>query len=113
MYFRSQKKSAGDISLSDCLETGKDGTALSVQDVVASDEDLFEDLAHREDVRKLHGAIRDCLTERERTVIELRFGIGGRRPQHQQQVAQQLGISRSYVSRIEKRALEKLRTALS
>lgn len=113
MYFRSQRKTAGDVSLSDYLETGKDGTALAVQDVVASEEDLFSDLAKKEDVRKLRAALDTCLTERERLVIRLRYGLGGIRPQRQQEVAAQLGISRSYVSRIEKHALEKLREALS
>ncbi len=113
MYFRSQKKTAGDISLSDTIETGKDGTSLSVQDVVASEEDLFEDLSRKEDARKLRGAIAACLTEREQEVIRLRYGLEGGVPQRQQDVAQRLGISRSYVSRIEKKALEKLRTELS
>ena len=113
MYFRSQKKSAGDVSLSDYLETGKDGTALSVQDVVASDEDLFADLAQKEDIRKLYGALDSCLSEREKRVITLRYGLGGGPPQKQQEVASRLGISRSYVSRIEKHALEKLRKELS
>ena len=112
MYFRSQRKTAGDVSLGDCIETGKDGASLSVQDVVASDEDLFEDLARKEETRKLHRAIADCLEEREQAVIRLRYGLGGRAPLRQQDVAARLGISRSYVSRIEKRALEKLRTAL-
>lgn len=112
MYFRGQKKSAGDISLSEYIETGKDGTSLSVQDVVASDEDLFEDLARREEAQKLHRAIDECLTEREREVVRLRYGLGGQPPRKQQLVAEQLGISRSYVSRIEKKALEKLRSEL-
>ncbi|MBR7009343.1 MAG: sigma-70 family RNA polymerase sigma factor [Oscillospiraceae bacterium] len=112
MYFRSQKKTAGDVSLSDTLETNKDGTALSVQDVVASDEDLFEDLARKEDARKLHRAVADCLSPREQELIRLRYGLGDTAPLRQQDVAQRLGISRSYVSRIEKKALEKLRHAL-
>lgn len=112
MYFRSQKKTAGDVSLSDTIETSKDGTSLSVQDVVASEEDLFEDLSRKEDARKLRRAISECLTSREQTVIRLRYGFDGLAPQRQQDVAARLGISRSYVSRIEKKALEKLRTAL-
>lgn len=112
MYFRSQRKTAGDISLSDTLETSKDGTSLSVQDVVASDEDLFEDLSRKEDARKLHNAIAACLTEREQAVIRLRYGLDGAAPLRQQDVAAQLKISRSYVSRIEKKALEKLRIEL-
>lgn len=113
MYFRSQRKTAGDVSLSDCLEAGKDGTALSVQDVVASDEDLFEDLSRKEASADLYRAIRSVLTPRERTVIVLRYGLGNHAPHRQQDVAAILGISRSYVSRIEKHALEKLKAELS
>ena len=112
MYFRSQKKTAGDVSLSDTIETGKDGTSLSVLDVVASDEDLFEDLSRKEEARKLRAAIDKCLTQREKAVIRLRYGLDGGTPFRQQDVASKLGISRSYVSRIEKRALEKLRREL-
>ena len=113
MYFRSQKKTAGDVSLSDYIETGKDGTSLSVQDVVASEEDLFDDLSRKEEARKLHTAIEKCLSEREKSVVRLRYGLSGELPYRQQDVAAMLGISRSYVSRIEKRALEKLKTELS
>ena len=112
MYFRSQKKTAGDVSLSDTIETGKDGTSLSVLDVVASDEDLFEDLSRKEEARKLRAAIDKCLTQREKAVIRLRYALDGGTPFRQQDVASKLGISRSYVSRIEKRALEKLRREL-
>ena len=112
MYFRSQKKTAGDVSLFDCIETGKDGTALSVQDVVASNEDLFEDLSRKEEARKLHAAIESCLSAREKEVVRLRYGLDGETPFRQQDVAARLGISRSYVSRIEKKALEKLRQEL-
>ena len=112
MYFRSQKKTAGDVSLSDTIETGKDGTSLSVLDVVASDEDLFEDLSRKEEARKLRAAIDKCLTQREKAVIRLRYRLDGGTPFRQQDVASKLGISRSYVSRIEKRALEKLRREL-
>lgn len=112
MYFRSQKKTAGDVSLSDYIETGKDGTSLSVQDVVASDEDLFEDLSKKEEARKLRAAIEKCLTQREKSVVRLRYGLDGGVPFRQQDVAAKLGISRSYVSRIEKKALEKLRQEL-
>lgn len=112
MYFRSQKKTAGDVSLSDYIETGKDGTSLSVQDVVASDEDLFEDLSRKEEARKLYSAIEKCLTQREKEVVRLRYGLDGEIPLRQQDVAARLGISRSYVSRIEKHALEKLRLEL-
>lgn len=112
MYFRSQKKSSQDVSLSDYIETGSDGTALSLLDVVSSDEDILEQVSTRELVGQMGEAMKKCLTEQERQVISLRYGLGDRRPARQREVAQILGISRSYVSRIEKKALEKLRYAL-
>ncbi len=112
MHFRAQKKSAQDVSLSDYIETGTDGAALSLMDVVSQDEDMLENLSHREDRKKVCQAVDRVLTEQERQVILLRYGLGGYAPQRQRDVALRLGISRSYVSRIEKRALEKLRDAL-
>jgi RNA polymerase sporulation-specific sigma factor len=112
MHFRAQKKSAQDVSLSDYIETGTDGAALSLMDVVSQDEDMLEKLSHREDRKKVCQAVDRVLTEQERQVILLRYGLGGYAPQRQRDVALRLGISRSYVSRIEKRALEKLRDAL-
>ena len=112
MYFRSQRKSAQDVSLSEYIETGKDGNALSLMEVVCSDEDLFDDLSNREMVGKLRRAMEQCLTERERSVLTLRYGLGGRQPLTQREIAASCGISRSYVSRIEKKALQKLETAL-
>ncbi len=112
MHFRSLKKTAGDVSLSDCIETGKDGTALSLLDVLCSDEDLFEDLSARQLNSKLYEAMDTVLTDRERLVITLRYGLGGRAPLTQREIAAQCGISRSYVSRIEKKALAALQTSL-
>ena len=112
MYFRGQRKTAGELSLSDTIETGKDGTSLSVQDVVADQADLFEDLSRKEEALRLRRAVERCLTRREQAVIRLRYGLEGGAPQRQQDVAARLGISRSYVSRIEKKALEKLRAEL-
>lgn len=112
MHFRAQKKSAQDVSLSDYIETGTDGAALSLMDVVSEDCDLLEQLSGQEQAAQLRRAVGDCLTEQERQVISLRYGLTGQTPKRQREVAQITGISRSYVSRIEKRALEKLRTAL-
>ena len=112
MYFRSQKKSAQDVSLSDCIETGSEGAALSLMDVVSEDCDLLEQVSARETVEQLYRAIASCLTDQERHVIRLRYGLGGSPPLRQRETAQVTGISRSYVSRIEKRALEKLRRQL-
>ena len=112
MHFRSQKKSAQDVSLSDFIETGSDGTALSLMDVISEDVDLLEQVANRELTRQLRQLLDRCLTEQERQVISLRYGLDGMTPCRQREVAKITGISRSYVSRIEKRALEKLRAAM-
>ena len=98
MYFRSQKKTSQDVSLSDCIETGAEGAALSLMDVVSDDEDLLETISRRESVEKLAAAVAGCLSEQERQVIRLRYGLGGQPPQRQREVAQITGISRSYVS---------------
>ena len=112
MYFRSQRKSSQDVSLSDYIETGTDGAALALMDVVADDEDLLERVSTRQDLKKLCKAVDEVLTEQERQVIVARYGLGGGAPMRQREVANITGISRSYVSRIEKKALEKLKAAL-
>jgi len=112
MHFRSQRKSAQDVSLSDFIETGGDGAALSLMDVVSDDEDLLERVSSREAAARVVEAVDRVLTDQERQVIVLRYGLGSCQPQRQREVAKKTGISRSYVSRIEKRALEKLKAAL-
>ena len=111
MYFRAQRKSAQDVSLSDYIETGADGTPLELMEVVAEDCDLLEQVSGRETARQLRRAIDTCLTDQERQVVLLRYGLDGP-AKRQREVADITGISRSYVSRIEKRALEKLREVL-
>ena len=112
MYFRSQKKCAQDVSLSDYIDTGVDGAPLALMDVVAEDGDLLEQVCSREQAQQLRRAVESCLTEQEKQVIVLRYGLDGQTPRRQREVAQLTGISRSYVSRIEKRALGKLRQAM-
>lgn len=112
MYFRAGRKSAQDVSLSDYIDTGTDGAPLALQDVVSEDTDLMEQVAGKESVRNLRRAMDSCLTEQEQLVIRLRYGLGTEEPLRQREVADRTGISRSYVSRIEKRALGKLRAAL-
>ena len=112
MYFRAQRKSAQDVSLSDMIDTGNDGAALSLMDVVADERDLLEQVATRESVERLRKVIGVCLNEQERRVISLRYGLDGEKPCRQREVAEKTGISRSYVSRIEKRALQKLKDHL-
>lgn len=112
MYFRSQKKSSGDISLSEAIDEDGDGK-LSILDVLCEDEeDLLERISQREDCSKLRRCIHSALTEREQTIITLRYGLDRHRIHTQWELASMLGISRSYVSRLEKKALEKLRAAM-
>lgn len=112
MHFRAQRKSASDVSLSDFIETAKDGTALSLMEVVCSDEDLFEQMSDKEIYAKLYEKIKTCLEPRERRIIVLRYGIGGQKPLTQREIAELCGISRSYVSRLERKALNKLEAEL-
>ena len=112
MSFRRAKRTANDVSLSDFIETGKDGSALSLMDVICSDEDLLEDLSNRELYGNLYDAMDRVLSSREREILDLRYGMKGRGPLTQREVAEKCGISRSYVSRIEKRALRKLEEML-
>lgn len=112
MYFRSQRKSSGDVSLSELIETGGESGGLSIMDVLSTDEDMFE-LAHiRSETRRLLELIEEILTPREKQIIFWRYGLYGGQPLPQREVAAKLKISRSYVSRIEKRALNKLRAAM-
>ena len=97
MHFRAQRKTGNDVSLSDYIETGADGAALSLMDVVSDDTDLLEQVCTRENVAALRRAVEVCLTDQERQVICLRYGLDGQPPQRQRQVAERTGISRSYV----------------
>ena len=112
MYFRSMRKTAQDVSLSDYIETGTDGAALSLMDVVSQEDDLLEQVSNRDAVQQVRQAVQQILTPQERLVVELRYGLSGQKPCRQREVAQITGISRSYVSRIEKKALQKLRRYL-
>ena len=112
MYFRSQKKLQGEVSLSDSIDSDKDGNALQLMDVVGVDDTMLEDLHDRDNALRLHKLVRERLTSREAEIVRLRYGLGGTVPLTQREIASSFGISRSFVSRIEKRALEKLREAL-
>lgn len=112
MYIRASKKQRSEVSLNEPLGTDKDGNEISFNDILGTDDDsILEDLEYQFQVKKLHEAILTLLTPREQTVIRLRFGLNGQDCQTQHEVAERLGISRSYVSRIEKKAVSKLRTA--
>ncbi len=112
MYFRSQKKVQSEVSLSDSIEMDKEGNALQLIDVIGVDDTMLDDLQDRDNALRLHQLVREKLTTREMEIIRLRYGLGGTVPLTQREIASSFGISRSYVSRIEKRALEKLRAEL-
>lgn len=112
MHFRSQKKCAGDISLSEALDVDDDGGGLSVIDVLSCEDDMVENIGSREICKQLRNCIGTVLSPREEKIITLRYGLDGRESRTQRETARICNISRSYVSRIEKRALEKLRQAL-
>ena len=112
MYFRAQKKLQGEISLSESIESDREGNALQLIDVIGVDDTMLEDLYDRDSALRLRRLVRECLTQREAEIIRLRYGLGGTVPLTQREIASTFGISRSYVSRIEKRALEKLRAEL-
>ena len=109
MFFRSGKKSAQDVSLNEPIDTDKDGNALTILDTMAVDDTIVENIDIKMKSEKLYGYLQSALTQREREVVCRRYGLCGFRPQPQREVAKRLGISRSYISRIEKKALEKLR----
>lgn len=109
MYFRNQKKSAQDVFISDPIDTDKDGNALTLIDIIADSGDIAEETDIKMGLERLKLIIPGCLDDREKKVIEMRYGLGGCEELTQRDIAKKLKISRSYVSRIEKSALEKLR----
>ena len=113
MMFRSGKKFSREVSIYDPIGADKDGETVSLLDVLeAGDREVLETVIIKQDVRCLYEAYRENLTEMEQTVIRMRYGLFGTKEHTQREIAEKLGISRSYVSRIEKRALEKLRKGM-
>ena len=108
MHFRAAKKTAQDVSLSEPIDTDSEGRPLTLMDVLAQDDTIVDDLDRKVNIEKLGQYIRESLDAREREIIALRYGLSGR-PLTQWQVAERLDISRSYVSRLETKALSKLR----
>ena len=109
MYFRNLKKTAQDVYMSDPIETDKEGNTLTLIDVIADDSDIADEIDTKMKLQKLRVIIGGVLDEREYEIIRMRYGLGGQKELTQREVASKLGISRSYVSRIEKSALSKLR----
>ena len=112
MHFRARKKTQGEVSLSETIESDRDGNALSLMDVIGVDDTMYADLQDRDDCIAVRRLVEQCLTPRERAIVARRYGLFGGAPQTQREIAASLGISRSYVSRIEKKALAKLEAAM-
>ena len=113
MYFRSMRKSAGDVSLSDSIDTDREGNSLSLIDVISMSEDLLDNISTAETYASLRRYIRESLTPREREIISMRYGLDGNPPRTQREIAALCGISRSYVSRIEKKAVDTMRACFA
>ncbi len=112
MHFRSVRKTASDVSLSDTLESDGDGGSLSLMDVVSVEDDILERMGNGEAIKRLRVHFAALPDEREREILSLRYGLSGEKPLTQKEAAERLGISRSYVSRLEKKALERLKKQL-
>lgn len=108
MYFRSQKKLSCEVSINETIDTDRDGNPLTYQDIICCEDTIAEDIDRRLHTGKALRLVNELLSERERRIIVMRYGLDNRPALTQRDVAKQLGISRSYVSRIEKAALEKL-----
>ena len=109
MFFRGAKKTAQNSSRNEPIDTDKDGNTLTLLDTMSTDDNILEDIDLRMKTRRLYDVLGRVLSPREREIIVLRYGLSGQRPLVQREVAKRLHISRSYISRLEKRALEKLR----
>lgn len=112
MHFRNLKKSASDVSMSDPIDSASDGTPLTLMDVVSDGEAMIDQIDLKLQAQKLYKHVENDLEPREKMIIEMRYGLYGKKPLPQREIAQRLNISRSYVSRIEKKALEVLRKSL-
>ena len=113
MYFRAQKKSMQDVSINDIIDIDKEGNELTLIDIISSDESIIDEIDKKLKISKAGELIKNTLTKREQAVIIYRYGLNNQPPKSQQETADILGISRSYVSRIEKKSIEKLKSMLN
>lgn len=109
MHFRNVKKTAGDVYINEPIDSDPDNGSITLMDVFSDEESLIDNLDLKLKAEKLYRYIRESLDSRERMIVELRYGLRDRRPLTQREIAKKLNISRSYVSRIEKKALDKLK----
>ncbi len=112
MYFRAQKKTAQDVSVNEPIDTDSEGNPLTLMDIIATEDEIIDDIYKMTMIKKLRGEIKKIDNPRERTIIILRYGLDGNKPLTQLEVSKRLNISRSYVSRIEKKVLSRLKKAL-
>ena len=112
MFFRNQKKTSQDVFISDPIDTDKDGNALTLIDIIADKRDIVEEIDTKMKLERLKEILPSALDKREKQIIDMRYGLCGEKELTQREIAKKLKISRSYVSRIEKSALEKLRRQL-
>ena len=114
MLFRSNKKFSREVSLYEPIGVDKDGESVNLVDVIEMENrEVLEDMILSQDIAELYEAVAGCLKDQERQVVEMRYGLYGRKPRTQREIADELGISRSYVSRIEKKALTRLKQQLT
>jgi RNA polymerase sporulation-specific sigma factor len=109
MHFRSLKKTSQDVFISDPIDTDKEGNSLTLQDIMSDDENIFEQIDLRLRAERMHKFIDSRLSAREKEILKMRYGLFGHKPMTQREVAAKMNISRSYVSRIEKKAIDTLR----
>ena len=113
MHFRAKKKNRCEVSMHDTIDVDKDGNPLTYMDIICSDESVSDEVFTRIAGKKAYAFVESCLSERERYIITRRYGLDNKKPMTQRELAEEMGISRSYVSRIEKSALGKLYDALN
>ena len=111
MHFRSRKKAGNEVSINETIDIDKDGNPLTYMDIISIDETMAEDIEMESYIKKTREIVNTLLSGREKEIIVLRYGLMGYEPKTQREVAKHLGISRSYVSRIEKKALSELKDA--
>ncbi len=112
MYFRSKKKTAQDISINEPIDADSEGNPLTLMDIIFTTDDTAEKIDEQLIIKKLYQYIEEIKSEREKTIIIMRYGLYGTEEYTQLQIAEKLNISRSYVSRIEKKVIERLRKKL-
>ena len=113
MYFRAQKKHLSDTSIHNILDTDKDGNPLTYMDILSTDDDIAEKIDLKIMAEQLMLAIEKVLNKREKQIVFMRYALGFSKPMTQREIAKKLGISRSYVSRIENSAIQKLRESMT